>query len=109
MEGHRYGGRKKGTPNKPKPSQQIIQGILTQTVGEYFESEEFEKDLAQLEPKDRLMVMERLTQYIVPKQQAQKVEMNATAKVSQSFAAQIRDLAAQYESPAMEITTSKKA
>lgn len=99
MEGHKTGGRKKGTPNKQKPSQQIIHGILTQTVGEYFESDEFAADMAQLEPKDRLMVMERLAQYILPKQQAQKVEMNATANVAPSFAAQLRDLAAQYESP----------
>ena len=95
MEGRKTGGRKKGTPNKQKPSQQII----TQTVGEYFESDEFAADMAQLEPKDRLMVMERLAQYILPKQQAQKVEMNATANVAPSFAAQLRDLASQYESP----------
>ena len=97
MEGRKTGGRKKGTPNKQKPSQQIIHGILTQTVGEYFESDEFAADMAQLEPKDR--VMERLAQYILPKQQAQKVEMNATANVAPSFAAQLRDLASQYESP----------
>ena len=59
------GGRAKGTPNK-----------TTATVKEWLASlidknrEQVEADLQALEPKDRLQMLERLMQYVVPKQQA---------------------------------------
>ncbi len=61
----RLGGRAKGTPNK-----------TTATVKEWLASlidknrEQVEADLQALEPKDRLQMLERLMQYVVPKQQA---------------------------------------
>lgn len=65
----RLGGRTAGTPNK-----------VTGTVKEWIASlihknrEQMELDLAQLEPKDRLLIFERLMQYVVPKQQAVGIE-----------------------------------
>ena len=65
----RLGGRAAGTPNK-----------VTGTVKEWIASlidknrEQMELDLAQLEPKDRLLILERLMQYVVPKQQAVGIE-----------------------------------
>ena len=65
----RLGGRTAGTPNK-----------VTGTVKEWIASlidknrEQMELDLAQLEPKDRLLILERLMQYVVPKQQAVGIE-----------------------------------
>lgn len=63
------GGRKAGTPNKVTTElktwiQELIDGNRSK----------FEKDLKELEPKDRLTIMERLLQYIVPKQQAISME-----------------------------------
>lgn len=62
-------GRPKGTPNKVTTElktwiQELIDGNRSK----------FEKDLKELEPKDRLTIMERLLQYIVPKQQAISME-----------------------------------
>ena len=58
----RIGGRKKGTPNK-----------VTGTVKEWLSAlidrnrEQIEEDLRQLEPRERLAVLEKFMQYIVPK------------------------------------------
>lgn len=62
-------GRPKGKPNKVTSElkgwiQEVIDGNRSK----------FEKDLKELEPKDRLTIMERLLQYIVPKQQAISME-----------------------------------
>jgi hypothetical protein len=67
--GMKTGGRQKGVPNKVTAEtkawvQQLIDGNKKQ----------FEKDLNELEPKDRLMILERLMQYVIPKQQAISVE-----------------------------------
>lgn len=65
----RLGGRTAGTPNK-----------VTGTVKEWIASlvnknrEQMELDLAELEPKERLQILERLMQYVVPKQQAMGIE-----------------------------------
>ena len=62
-------GRPKGVPNRVTSElkgwiQEVIDGNRSK----------FEKDLKELEPKDRLTIMERLLQYIVPKQQAISME-----------------------------------
>ena len=61
----RLGGRQKGTPNK-----------ITASVKEWLSTlidknrRQIEKDIKQLEPKERLQMLEKLMQYVVPKQQA---------------------------------------
>lgn len=66
----RLGGRTKGTPNK-----------TTATVKDWIASlidknrEQVEADLVSLEPKDRLQMLERLMQYVVPKQQATQTDV----------------------------------
>lgn len=59
------GGRKAGTPNK-------ITGTLKDFVSGLIEDnrEQMQKDLKALSPKDRLLVLERFLQYVLPKQQA---------------------------------------
>lgn len=60
-------GRKKGTPNKRTVfGQQQIADLLS----DYNESGLMASDFAHLEPKDRLIVAEKFTSYIVPKRQA---------------------------------------
>jgi hypothetical protein len=94
--GYKTGGRKKGVPNKPKPYRQLICTCISKGVGEYFESGGFAKDFEQLEPRDRIIVMEKLTQYVVPKQQSQSVDINTTSQVSESLHDKLSDLAGEY-------------
>ena len=71
-------GRPKGVPNKITSElkewiQQIIDGNRSK----------FEKDLKGLEPKDRLVIIERLMQYVIPKQQSISVEAQIQAEYEQ--------------------------
>lgn len=58
----RLGGRSKGTPNK-----------VTATAKEWLAAlidknrRQIERDLKQLEPKERLQILEKLMQYVIPK------------------------------------------
>jgi parvulin-like peptidyl-prolyl isomerase len=67
----RLGGRAKGTPNR-----------VTATVKEWLSElidnnrKRIENDIELLEPKDRLQIMERLMQYVIPKQQAVKADID---------------------------------
>ena len=60
--GMKYGGRKKGTPN-----------LVTQDIREAFQKliednlPQLEKDLASLEPKERLKMIVDLSAYVIPK------------------------------------------
>ena len=72
------GGRQKGTPNKaPTPVKSIITNILT----EYSNSGQMKKDFDKLDPKDRMAIAEKLSQYVMPKIQA--VDMNVAAEVKE--------------------------
>lgn len=94
--GYKTGGRVKGTPNKPKPYKQLIYSCISAGVGDYFESGLFDQDLMALDPKDRITVMERLSQYVVPKQQSQKVDMSAEVGASQSLKERLSEFATKY-------------
>ncbi|MCD8301527.1 MAG: hypothetical protein LUC44_00745 [Prevotellaceae bacterium] len=67
----RMGGRAKGTPNK-----------VTSTLREWVSSlidknrRQIERDLKELEPKDRLQMLEKLMQYVLPKQQSSTVSID---------------------------------
>ena len=43
-------------------------------TSQYYNSELFAKDIAQLEPKDRVTLMERLTNYVAPKMQSTTID-----------------------------------
>lgn len=65
------GGRKKGTPNKTTGSvREWIAGVIDSN------REQMESDLQELEPKERLAMLEKLMQYVVPKQQAVSANVN---------------------------------
>lgn len=69
------GGRQKGSPNKITVAvKECISNMLT----DYTNSETFMKDFATLEPKERLMIAEKLMNYVVPKMQS--VAMEDTGK-----------------------------
>ena len=60
--GHKYGGRKKGTPNSiTKELREMISGILKN------EWKNIPKLLKKLSPKDRINAILKITQYAVPK------------------------------------------
>ena len=64
-------GRPKGTPNK-------ITQDMRHWLSELIEGNrhQMEEDLKALEPKDRLQILERLMQYVIPKQQAVSAEVD---------------------------------
>lgn len=68
------GGRKAGTPNKVTgTAKEWIAGLIDKNRAQ------IEKDLKQLEPKERLQMLEKLMQYVVPKQQAVSANIDFAA------------------------------
>lgn len=67
------GGRVKGTPNK-------ITSTLKEFISDLIDDnrEQILADLRQLEPKERLMILERLMGYVIPKQQAIGANIEST-------------------------------
>lgn len=59
------GGRKKGTPNKVTTS---MREWLTEIIDNNRDS--IQNDLAALEPKERLIILEKFMQYTIPKMQS---------------------------------------
>lgn len=65
------GGRTKGTPNKTTQNvKQWIEKIIDKN------RKQVERDLKSVEPQERLKIIEKLLQYVVPKQQAQSVDVD---------------------------------
>ena len=94
--GFKSGGRQVGTPNKTtKAVREVIEKMMT----EYFNSEVFIKDLAQLEPKERLSAITKFCPFVAPK--IQSVELNTQANGKSSLDEILRKLA-QGEDPADE-------
>jgi len=69
-------GLKKGQTNNPAGRRAGVPNRITGSVKTWLSGliddnrMQIEKDLKKLEPKDRLLILERLMQYTVPKQQA---------------------------------------
>jgi hypothetical protein len=64
-------GRPLGTPNKVTTEIKTwLSGLLDKN------RRQIESDLKQLEPKDRLVILERLMQYTVPKMQAMQAQID---------------------------------
>lgn len=68
------GGRKAGTPNK-------VTGTLKEFIADLIDSnrEQIEKDLKRLAPKDRLHILEKFVQYVIPKTQSMQADINGNA------------------------------
>lgn len=86
-KGTRPTGRQKGTPNKVTT---MTKEVIARLLGEYQSSGLMMKDFKSLEPRDRLMVSEKMMQYVMPKIQA--VQMEATVKEN-TLAETLRKLA----------------
>lgn len=77
MLGKKTGGRKAGTPNKVSAA---VRGAIAKMLDDYFNSETFEQDIADLEPKERVAVMEKFAAYVSPKLQATTLDMTVENK-----------------------------
>lgn len=75
--GKKTGGRTAGTPNKTSA---VVRGAIAKMLDEYFNSETFAKDIADLEPKDRVAAMEKFTAYVAPKLQTTSLDMTVESK-----------------------------
>lgn len=71
MKGKKTGGRVKGIPNKTTRTQREI---LSEITRDYYNSKRFKDDLTDIEPRDRLLIMEKLTGYVVPKMQSTTID-----------------------------------
>lgn len=74
------GGRKKGSPNKV---QSPVKKAISDWIEGYSDSGKMKKDLDSLDPKDRLAIMEKLSQYVMPKIQAVSLDVDSgTSKIT---------------------------
>ena len=64
-------GRPKGTPNKITAD---MRGWITAVIDK--NRKQMERDLKKLDPKDRLQILEKLMQYVIPKQQAVSADVD---------------------------------
>lgn len=78
MKGKKTGGRQKGSVNKTTA---ITKGVIADMLAKYKESGLMDSDFMQLESKDRLLIAEKLMQYVMPK--IQSVDMNMMAEVKE--------------------------
>ena len=67
----RIGGRTKGTPNRVTISlRKFVENLIDDNRGQ------IKKDLKSLKPKERLVLLEKLMQYVLPKTQNVSAEVN---------------------------------
>ena len=96
-EGHKkVGGRKKGTPNKtPK----IVKDTFLEEMCDYVESGLLHEDLTSkgLAAKDRLGIIIKLANYILPKQSAVTADVKVVTEEQQSLIDNLKQLADENE------------
>ena len=69
------GGRGKGTPNKATSEIRLwLSGLIEDNL------EQIEADLKALEPKDRLLILEKFMQYTIPKMQSLNTSLDIDGK-----------------------------
>lgn len=70
------GGRQKGTPNKATTT---IREALSNLISDYQDSGKMSEDFFKLKPRERLIVAEKLMNYIAPKMQATAIDVTQSA------------------------------
>lgn len=73
--GKKTGGRKKGTPNK---STVMGKEAIVSLLSDYSASGLMASDFMTLDPKDRLLIAEKLMQYTMPKMQATAIDLKTS-------------------------------
>lgn len=96
-EGHKkVGGRKKGTPNRtPK----IVKDKFLEEMCDYVESGLFHQDLTNknMEPADRLNIIVKVANFILPKQSAVTADVKVVTEEQQSLIDTLKQLADENE------------
>ena len=80
-------GRPKGSPNK---TTQSVREWLTKLIDD--NREQMQKDLASLEPKERLQMLEKFMQYTVPKMQSVEAKIDLDRLTSDQLDQLIKEL-----------------
>ena len=83
----RIGGRQKGTPNKTTST---IKAFIQDQWQKYQEDGTFEADIKNLKPFQRILVMEKLAQYLSPKMKAVDLDMTLSQDVTPSIGEHIK-------------------
>ena len=80
MGREKAGGRAAGTPNKVTADlRSAIKKIIEDNI------EQVSQDIAKLSPKDRVAVLEKLMQYVIPKIQAVEFDAGKTISSAQEL------------------------
>lgn len=98
------GGRQKGTPNKVTAS---VKGWLSCLIDK--NRRQIEKDLKAVKPLERLQMLEKLMQYVVPKQQTVKAAVNFENLTDEELTALIGELTKEIEEDGAEATGTAEA
>lgn len=77
MKGKKTGGRVAGTPNKTSA---VVRAAIAKMLDEYFNSDTFKNDIADLDPKDRVAAMEKFAAYVAPKLQTTTLDVASETK-----------------------------
>jgi hypothetical protein len=72
MPRQKTGGRKKNVPNK---ATMLGKEVIVSLIKNYAESGMMSEDFLSLDPKDRLIIAERLMNYTMPKMQSTAVDL----------------------------------
>lgn len=98
------GGRQKGTPNKVTSS---VKGWLSCLIDK--NRRQIEKDLKAVKPLERLQMLEKLMQYVVPKQKTVKAAVNFENLTDEELTALIGELTKEIEEDGTEATGTAEA
>ena len=98
------GGRQKGTPNKVTSS---VKGWLSCLIDK--NRRQIEKDLKAVKPLERLQMLEKLMQYVVPKQKTVKAAVNFENLTDEELTARIGELTKEIEEDGTEATGTAEA
>lgn len=54
--------------------------MIAGVVSDYYSSKQFQDDLSELEPRDRVLAVEKLTSYVTPKLQSTTLDVTEESK-----------------------------
>jgi hypothetical protein len=69
------GGRQKGTPNRIKTE---LKDSINKIVKDNIDT--LQEDLKQLEPKDRISLLLRFIEYIIPKEKSERIDFSSLSE-----------------------------
>ena len=101
MKGKKTGGRTIGTPNRITTT---VRQVISTAVDTYYNSQQFIDDIAQLDPKDRVTVFERLSAYVIPK--LQSTTLDTTITTQRTIEDRLLQLSTSTNTPSTDTPTS---